>query len=156
MRTRAATTMLAAVLLLALTACSSSDDGTDAAPTGTPSTPAAASAPAASATPAATPADAAELERAVRAYTAAYFADKPDTTYGMLSARCEERITPEAMAALTERAVGDYGRQEVQRFRIDQLSGDMARVSYGVGLPKFDQKQQPWVREDGAWKYDAC
>jgi hypothetical protein len=62
----------------------------------------------------------------------------------------------EAMAALTERAVGDYGQQDVKRFKIDQLSGGMARVSYGVGLPKFDQKQQPWAREGNAWKYDAC
>jgi hypothetical protein len=156
MRTRA-TTMLAAVLLLAVTACSSSDDdGTDAAPASTPSAPAAGSEPTTSGTPAETSADAAELERAVRAYTAAYFADKPDTTYGMLSARCKERITPAAMAALTERAVGDYGQQDVKRFEVDQLSGDMARVSYGVGLPKFDQKQQPWVRESGVWKYDAC
>ncbi|HZH27929.1 MAG TPA: hypothetical protein VEY95_12180 [Azospirillaceae bacterium] len=156
MRTRATIT-LAAVLLLALTACSASeDDGIDAAPTSTPSAPAANSDPTTSGTPAEASADAAELERAVRAYTAAYFADKPDTTYGMLSARCKERITPVAMAALTERAVGDYGQQDVKRFQVDQLSGDMARVSYGVGLPKFDQKQQPWVRESGAWKYDAC
>lgn len=156
MRTRATIT-LAATLLLALTACSASqDDGTDAAPTSTPSAPAANSDPTTSGTPAETSADAAELERTVRAYTAAYFADKPDTTYGMLSTRCKERITPAAMAALIERAVGDYGQQDVKRFQVDQLSGDMARVSYGVGLPKFDQKQQPWVRESRAWKYDAC
>lgn len=148
MRTRATITLAAA--LLALTACTSSSD--DKPSTAESQLASAEQEP--STTP--TPAAAAELETAVREYTAAYFANEPKTTHGMLSARCQERITPEAMAALTERAVGDYGKQDVKRFQVDQLSGDMARVSYGVGLPKFDQAQQPWVREGGVWKFDAC
>ncbi|MFI1734031.1 hypothetical protein ACH40E_33425 [Streptomyces acidicola] len=145
MRTRATITIAAA--LLALTACSSSDNDkpeTESSPTAKQPT----------TTP--TQADAAGIEEAVRDYTAAYFAGDVDTTYGMLSERCTEKITKPTMKELTERAVGDYGQQDVKRFQVDQISGDMARVSYGVGLPKFDQKQQPWTREGGDWKYDAC
>ncbi|MFD3310078.1 hypothetical protein [Streptomyces sp. NPDC058694] len=142
-------TAIAAAALLALTACSSSsDDDKEQAP--------------ASTTPTNTPApeqpkeDTAALKTAVEAYTAAYFKGDADTTYGMLSARCTEEITKPVMQALTDRAKDDYGQQGVKRFTVDQVSGDLARVSYGVGLPKFDQKQQPWAREGGDWKYDAC
>ena len=53
-------------------------------------------------------------------------------------------------------AVGDYGPRDVKRFEVDEMSGDVARVSYGVGMPKFDQKQEPWTREAGVWSYDDC
>ncbi|WP_371580063.1 hypothetical protein [Streptomyces sp. NBC_01314] len=152
MRTRA--TVVLAATLLALTACTSDDE-----PGSADDKPSASAEPSVgawqpSATP--SPADTAGLEAAVREYTAAYFANKPDTTHGMLSARCKKRITLAGMAALTERAVGDYGPQDVKRFEVDEMSGDVARVSYGVGMPKFDQKQEPWTREAGVWRYDDC
>lgn len=152
MRTRA--TVVLAVTLLALTACTSGDesDGTDDKPSARAKPSVEAQQP--SATP--SPADTAGLEEAVREYTAAYFANRPETTHGMLSARCKKRITLAGMAALTERAIGDYGAQDVKRFEIDEASGDAARVSYGVGMPKFDQKQEPWTREAGVWRYDSC
>ncbi|WP_328839028.1 hypothetical protein [Streptomyces europaeiscabiei] len=152
MRTRA--TVLLAATLLALTACTSDDEPGSA--DGEPSVSAKPSASADQPSSAPGPADTAGLEAAVREYTAAYFANKPDSTYGMLSARCKERITRAGMAALTERAVGDYGAQDVKRFEVDEMSGDVARVSYGVGMPKFDQKQEPWTREAGVWRYDDC
>jgi hypothetical protein len=148
MLTRATITLTAA-MLLALTACSSDSDDKDPGPVATTST----NAPSA-AQPA--KADTAGLESAVRLYTDAYFKGDVATVYGMLSDGCTETITKPAMQALTDRAVGDYGHQDVKRFEVDQVSGDTARVSYGVGLPKFDQKQQPWVREGGDWKYDDC
>jgi PBP1b-binding outer membrane lipoprotein LpoB len=150
MRTRATIT-LAAALLFALTACSSDSDDK---PSTAESRPATSEQQEPSTVP--TPADTAGLESAVREYTDAYFKGDVNTAYGMLSGRCTEKINKPAMQALTDRAVGDYGHQDVKRFEVDQVSGDMARVSYGVGLPKFDQKQQPWVREGGDWKYDAC
>lgn len=147
MRHTVTVALATAAALLALTACSGSGD-TDPKPA--PTTPAS--------TPAATQpkVDTSALENAVRTYTAAYFKGDADTTYAMLSERCAKKITKPAMQALTDQAVGDYGKQDVKRFAVDQISGDLARVSYGVGLPKFDQKQQPWAREGGAWKYDAC
>ncbi len=150
MRTRATITLAAtAVFVVTLTSCSSSKDDKDPTPATT--------------TPTNTPsedqpaeADPAGLESAVRSYTDAYFKGDAATAYGMLSDRCSEKITKYELQALTDRALADYGHQDVKQFEVDQRSGDMARVSYGVGLPKFDQKQQPWAREGGDWKYDAC
>lgn len=157
MRTR--TTVLLIAALLTLTACTSDDkpgdaDGKPSAAARKPST-----TPSRSAT---SGADTAGLEAAVRAYNDAYFANDPDTTFGMLSARCQKQITRAGVAVLTERAeqteraIGDSEPKEVKRFEVNEISGDGARVSYGVGLPKFDQQQEPWTREAGVWRYDDC
>lgn len=148
MRTRATITLTTAAALLALTACSSSNDDKADAPSSSPT------AEQPSTTP--TPAAAAGLEDAVRAYTEAYFAGKADPAYATLSKRCKGKVAPEVYAAVVEQAHADYGQQTVKTFKADQVSGDLARVSYGVGLPKFDQSGQPWAREGGDWKYDAC
>ncbi|MGD1219989.1 hypothetical protein AB9Q10_16350 [Streptomyces krungchingensis] len=151
MRTRATTTLTAA-LLLALAACSSNGDDTDADAAPKSSKPAAEQP---STTP--TPAEAAELERAVRDYTAAYFKGDADTAYGTLSKRCAGKITAADYAAVVKQAHADYGTGHDATSVKAAVSGDLARVSYKVdGIPKFDQEAQPWAREGGAWKFDAC
>ncbi|MFG2141535.1 hypothetical protein [Streptomyces sp. NPDC048650] len=144
-RTNAAA--LAAVLLTTITGCSGSAvDKPAHKPTQTAAT-----------TPAPTPAASrADLEKAVRQYTAAYFTPDVTAAYGMISSRCKEQITKPALNALLERANQMHGDRTVTRFAVDKLSGDMARVSYGVGLPRYDQHGQPWTREGGHWRYDAC
>lgn len=143
MRTRATIAVLAAALL-ALTACSSNDDS--GAPADSP----------AAEQPAATPDDTAELAAAVKAYTADYFKGDATTTYATLSKRCQGKISADAYAGVVEQANADYGPQTVKTVTVDQLSGDLARVSYTVSVPKFDEDGQAWLREDGVWKYDAC
>ena len=49
-----------------------------------------------------------------------------------------------------------YGHQTITTLHVDQLSGDMGRVTYTYTVPKLNQVQQPWTREGGAWHYDAC
>lgn len=150
MRTRITTVLASASLLATLTACSSSSDDADKA-----TAPASSTARAEQPT---TPAPAADdgLEKAVFTYTAAYFEGDADTAYAALTKRCKGKISPEAYAAVVKQAHADYGEQHVTSFTADQVQGDLARVSYKVGLPKFDQTGQPWAREGGAWKYDAC
>ncbi len=144
------TTLATAVLLLALTACSSSDDK-PATADNTASSPAVKK-PTTTPAPAAT----AELQLAVRRYTAAYFQGASDVAYEALSKRCQGTITAAAYSAVADRANADYGAQTVKEVTVDQQAGNLARVSYTVSLPKFDQQGQAWVREGGNWKYDAC
>ena len=159
MRTRATITTTA-LLLAALTACSSSDDSTDAAPSSSPTAPATTSQP--SETPSApdpteTPAEDDGLEQAVQQYTSAYFAADTDTAYGLLSKRCQGQMDEIVFGSLLKEAAKDYGPDHPATDVKTQVSGDLARVTYKVeGLPKFDQQAQPWTREGGAWKYDAC
>ena len=148
MRTRATITLAAA--LLALTACSSGDDK--------PST--AESRPGAeqqepSITP--TPAAAAELTAAVQEYTTAYFKGEASTAHRMLSERCKGKINELVYGATVDQAAKEYGPDHPATDVKADVSGELARVSYKVkGLPKFVQQAQPWTREGGAWKYDAC
>lgn len=96
------------------------------------------------------------LTAAVKAYSAAYF--KPDAVAAskLLSDRCRAQISAAVYAAELKRAAATYGHQDVQAVTVDQISGDMARVTYTYSVPALTQTGQPWVREGGAWHYDAC
>jgi hypothetical protein len=152
MRTHhAAAALLAAAGLLALTGCSevvSSEPKPDAM-----ATPAAS--PSAEA-PKADPARA-DLEAAVRAYSAAYFKPDGKAAYATLSKRCAAKAgDADLFAGIVDNAAKAYGNQQIQTLTIDQLAGDLARVSYTYSVPKLNQSSQPWAREAGTWKYDGC
>ncbi|OQR63576.1 hypothetical protein B6E66_13095 [Streptomyces maremycinicus] len=148
MRTRA-TIATAALLLAALTACSSSGDAPAASDSGKPAAEPTVSVPAEH--------EGDDLQAAVAVYTAAYFAGDSDTAYAMLSARCAKEITKDAYAGVVRQAKTDYGPDHLATDVRAEVSGDLGRATYKVeGLPKFDRTKQPWALEEGAWKYDAC
>jgi hypothetical protein len=149
---RHTTAAAAAVLLLTLTACSTTADNPPAAASPKPGQNASTEQPS---TP---PADdgKAQLEQAVRAYSDAYFATDTAKAHGMMSARCQDKIPAEVYGPVVEASVKQYGVHDIKTFTVDQLSGDLARVTYTYAVPALDQKQQPWAREGGAWKYDGC
>lgn len=140
-RHRAAATAAAALLTLAATACGGGNDGP----------PAATEPPADNADT-----DTAALETSVRAYTKALFEPDPDTAYDLLSSRCQDEISPADYAMQSESAHHEYGQLTIEDVTVDQLAGDMARVSYSVGVPALEREAQPWTREDGTWRWDAC
>lgn len=149
MRTRATITALTAAALLALTACSSSDD-TDNKPGDAQST--------AQSPKAAGKADdgTTALKKSVEDYTAALFSG--DTSgYDLMSARCQKQMPEAEWAAMAKQAHQQYGSQKATGVKVDQLAGDLARVSYGAGqIPQFEREGQPWTREGGTWRWDAC
>lgn len=150
MNTHTTAAITASLLAVTLTACGSSDDK-PAAPT---SATTAAQSPT---TPAAPADDTSALEKAVTAYTAAYFAPDPDTAHGLLSARCKTKMPKATLSGVLAQAATDYGPDHPATNVQAQVSGDLARVTYKVkGLPKFDQQAQPWALENGQWRYDAC
>lgn len=147
---RTALTLVTAATLLALTGCSSSADPAHKGTDGGESTPTAAPSPKVDP-------ERANLDAAVRAYSAAYF--KPDgaAAYASLSKRCATKAgSAKVFAAVIDTAAKAYGKQEIQQLTIDQLAGDMARVSYTYAVPALNQSSQPWAREAGAWKFDGC
>ncbi|MEU8779627.1 hypothetical protein [Streptomyces sp. NPDC048606] len=153
-----ATAVLLAAALLGLTAC----DG-DPAAAPAPATPSASPTPDAGrpAVPApSAPPDAlaaGDLERVVREYSGHYFAGEGASAYVFLSARC--RVAAGDAAAFADtigRAAREYGPQEIATLTVDRIAGDTARVTYTYAVPGLDRKEQPWTREGGAWKYDAC
>lgn len=155
MRTRTAAAVIAtAALATALTACSSSsnDDKANPAPAGST---AAGPAPAAG-KQAPVAADNAALTKAVQDYTALLFEGDP-AGYDLVSGRCKVDMSKYEWAVLAKKDHHDYGSQKATGIKIDQLSGNLARVSYGAGnIPAMERKAQPWAREDGKWRWDAC
>lgn len=92
----------------------------------------------------------------MRTYTADLFGGHADG-YKLVSARCKQQMTKSAWADLATQAHHQYGSQTATGIHIDQQSGDLARVSYGAGhIPQFNRKSQPWARESGTWRWDAC
>jgi hypothetical protein len=147
------TTSAAFVLLAAVTlaGCSSSD-GSDDTPPPAPKAPTASG----KASTAAPTDGKAALVAAVKAYSAAYF--KPDAAAGhaLLSARCQAKISSEDYRAALDQAIATYGHQDVKTVAVDSITTDMARVTYTYSVPALDQHGQIWIREGGAWRYDAC
>lgn len=97
----------------------------------------------------------AELEKSVRAYTDGLFGGVGDG-YDLMSKRCQAEMAEARFVAMSKQAHHEYGALKVKTLNVDQLAGDLARVSYGVGVPQFERKGQPWSREGGVWKWDAC
>ncbi|MBP5930182.1 hypothetical protein F3K39_19135 [Streptomyces sp. LBUM 1479] len=145
MRTRATVT-IAAALLAALTACTSDADSNKPKAT----------APVNEQKSVAKDDDKAALESSVRSYTKALFSGDGATGYKLLSARCKQEMTAAQFQTMSDQGHNDYGSLEIKTISVDQISGDLARVSYGVGVPQFERKAQPWAREDGVWRWDAC
>lgn len=153
MRTRhLAAAAIGAATLLAITACSSSSSSDDKADPPTSSTTQAGPAPA---TTTGQP-DTTTLEQAVQTYTADLFSGNPDG-YRYLSARCRKQMTKAEWTQLAKGGHQQYGSQKATGIHIDQISGGLARVSYGAGhIPQFERHAQPWAREAGTWRWDAC
>jgi hypothetical protein len=135
---------LATAALLALTGCSTSSEPDTTPDTDTSS----------QADPQA--AERAALEKSVRDYTHALFGGDGPTGYKLVSNRCKQEMTAESFNAMADQGHHEHGQLEIKTISVDEISGNLARVSYGVGVPKFERKAQPWTREDGTWKWDAC
>lgn len=144
------TAVMAAAAVAVLAGCSSSGSSDDA------TAPATTASSGQTAAPAAADDGTAALTAAVHAYSDAYFKPDPAAGYRLLSARCQQTTTAAAYGAALRAAVAAYGHQDVQAVTVDQIGGDMARVTYTYTVPALTQTGQPWVREDGAWHYDAC
>jgi hypothetical protein len=151
MRTHHTITLLAAAGLLALTGCSGAADPAHKGTDGGESTPTAAPSPKIDP-------ERANLDKAVRAYSAAYFKPDGKAAYAALSKRCQTKAggDPDMFSIIVDNAAKAYGKQEIQSLTIDQLAGDMARVTYTYSVPKLNQTSQPWAREAGTWRYDGC
>lgn len=96
------------------------------------------------------------LEKAARAYSAAYFQPNAAVAWPMLSHRCRQEMSLDTYQDRLNAMAKEYGHQKITRLDIE-VSGDMARVTYKYS-PDSDLSswRQPWTYEEGDWKRDAC
>jgi hypothetical protein len=151
--------------LFLLAGCGTSDDAvaTDASPRTTASAVSSGAGPAATtAEAAATPAEATEpisdeaLRAAVQGYSDGFLGGDPSAAYDYFSARCKERVSLSYFTGIVMAAGQVYGSALPITGYDAQISGDLARVTYGYDVPALDQTKEPWTREAGSWKQDDC
>lgn len=136
---------LAALLMLALTACGGSDEPAATDPT--------ASASLAQSTETI---QAAALHAAVKAYSDAYLTGDGPTAYAILSERCKDRITEAEFSALVDQGGELYGSALPMESFEASISGDTARATYTYSIEAINQTLEPWVLESGKWREDDC
>jgi hypothetical protein len=103
-----------------------------------------------------TPDESAALKKAVNAYSVAYLSGDGNGAFALLSSRCKARLSETQMGALTAAAKATYGQLPIETYTVDDLSGDLARVTYTYSAPDINQTKEPWVRESGKWLEDDC
>lgn len=54
-----------------------------------------------------------------------------------VSARCKKEMTAGNYVTMAETANHNYGALTIKNVKVDQICGDLARVSYGVGVPQL-------------------
>jgi hypothetical protein len=100
--------------------------------------------------------DRAELEAAVRSYSEAYLGGQAEAAHSLLSARCQTRISLADFRPVVAGGQQAYGTAKLTSLTIDDLAGDLARVTYRYDVAAIDQEREPWVREGGRWHQDDC
>lgn len=97
----------------------------------------------------------AELEAAVRAYSAAFLSGRSEA-YEQLSQRCKQRMPRTGFLQVITAASQLYGPQDIVSLKVDQIAGDLGRVTSTYAKSELNQRGEPWVREDGIWRVDDC
>ncbi len=97
-----------------------------------------------------------DLRRAVEGYSTAFLSGDATRAHALLSTRCQARVSVDALRGITALAGRNYGQQPIASFTVDDLSGDLARVTYAYRDARINQTREPWVREAGVWKQDDC
>ena len=127
--------LLTAAVLAVVSACSAPPAGQPVAPPAAPVKPA--------------------VEDAVRSYTAAFLSGQGEKAASMLSARCDTPTLRQQTVQASKMAPALYGQARLVSV-VPTVDGDHATVTYRFDQPAIDQEGQPWVFEDGAWRYDKC
>ena len=96
------------------------------------------------------------VAKAVKAYSAALVAGHGKAAYPMLSAHCRTVITASAFKALAAQAHATYPKAKIKKLTVNDLTGAEAHVTYTYAEVVLNQTRQSWVKEHGAWRWNAC
>jgi hypothetical protein len=151
MRIRTTATALAVLAALALAGCSSSGSDDDA-----PAAPGTAAATGRPAAGKAASSDKDALTAAVKAYITAFFKPDAEGVIALLSTRCAAGHSVPEMKQILAASMLTYGTPTVKSIEVNSLSGDRAKATVHYVKPPMPETPQSWVREAGAWHYDAC
>lgn len=99
---------------------------------------------------------AALLEAAVRAYSDTFLTADAESSYDLLSDRCQARVSKDQWELLMASVEQQYGTALPIRTYEAEISGDLARVTYAYDVAAINQDREPWVWERQGWRQDDC
>lgn len=100
-------------------------------------------------------ADSAALGRTVVDFVDAFHGGRAADAYAFLSARCQEALRPSEWRAMTGEATATDGDDPLRDVEV-RTDGRRGTVSYRLDVESVAERDQPWVREAGAWRNDDC
>lgn len=142
--------LVVAAILFALTACGSTATKATPAKTVSSDTPSVALQVKQASKPM-TP----DVKTAVRNYSHYYLTGNGYKAYDLMSKSCKAKVDKNELEGETLAAKSQYGDEPIKTISVES-HGDTALVTYSYTSPVLDQHSQPWVLENGAWKYDDC
>lgn len=138
--------------LISLTACGNSTQAPSASPTASNSPSEAITV----STPSPTPVIKKESPKAnVEAYSHYFLTGYGYKAYTLLSKRCASKMDKNYFEGLTLAAKQQFGDMPILTYS-EKVSGNSAKVTYTYRDNRISQSEQPWVKENGQWKYDQC
>ncbi len=96
------------------------------------------------------------MAAAVAAFVDAYAEGEPGVAWSLVSGRCAA-IVDEAEFRSTVSAYGVMFSRLQATDIVVRVDGEIGSASYETGVDEVGPfADQRWVREDGAWHWDAC
>lgn len=97
-----------------------------------------------------------ELVDAVHDYNSSFLAGDAPRAWLLLSSRCRDRLPEGEFTTIVSVVNSMYPGVVTTDVRVDDRSGDLARVTSRFTNAELDQASEPWVREAGHWLNDDC
>jgi hypothetical protein len=85
-----------------------------------------------------------------------HYSRRSEAAYAILSMRCQARLPLEEFRVVVAGGNMAFGAARLTSVTIDDLAGDLARVTYRYDVAAIDQEREPWTREGGRWRQDDC
>ena len=98
----------------------------------------------------------AAVDAAVRAYSTAVVSGDGAAGYKLVSARCQKTIDAGAFSAQAAQAKANYPGATITSLKVDDVSATTAHVTYTYANSILNESKQPWLKENGAWHWNAC
>jgi len=95
---------------------------------------------------------AAQLEFAVRAYSAAFLDGHAKAAWMLRSKASQQGESYAQFYVVVKQAQAIYGDATMTSLKVVRLAGRHALVTYRYDVGDIDQVRQPWVLESGRWR----
>jgi hypothetical protein len=98
----------------------------------------------------------AAVESAVRAYSDAIVSGDGAKGFQLVSERCQQTVDAGAFDAQAAQAKANYADVQITSIKVDDVSATTAHVTYTYSNAVLNQTKSPWLKESGAWHWNAC